>query len=188
MPRPRRAARAGLTGSPDARHTSPAGGRQRRRSGTGDADPTKKLPPFERSPANAVNVPATARGQANCYNGLQRARNDVDGRRARAALATQAGCAAWSGSRLYASVPRARVGHAARDRRSRAGRPAAPGFFLRQNHWDRPRAPGRQDAALAAYRRAVALDCRNEAAARNLRGAEGQLAPAPAASLGSVSP
>ena len=103
-----------------------------------------------------------------------------------AALLVCAGCSTWTGARLYASGTRAL---------DRGDAPAAvadleqaarlmPESSEVQNHlgiaYD---AAGRDSDALAAWRRAVALDCGNEAAQRNLRAAEAEHAKAAAAEL-----
>jgi Flp pilus assembly protein TadD len=111
--------------------------------------------------------------------------------RALLCLALASGCAAWSGARLYES------GSQALDRRDpktaiadleQAAR-LLPEASEVQNHLGIAyEAAGREDDALAAYRRALALDCGNDAAARNLRAAERRGAQTPAASLGAATP
>jgi Flp pilus assembly protein TadD len=108
-----------------------------------------------------------------------------------ALLGATLGCAAWSGTRLYASgthaLDRGDAPQAVADLEAAAR--LLPDSSEVQNHLGIAyEAAGREDAALAAYRRAVALDCGNEAAVRNLREAEGRSGSAPPLSRGMVSP
>ena len=115
--------------------------------------------------------------------------------RATAALAlllvAPSGCAAWSGARLYESgshaLDRGDSSTAIADL-ERAAR-LLPEASEIQNHLGIAyEAAGREDDALAAYHRAVALDCGNQAAVRNLRAAERRGVPAPPAAIGAVTP
>jgi Flp pilus assembly protein TadD len=108
-----------------------------------------------------------------------------------ALLVAMQGCAAWSGARLYASgthaLDRGDAPQAVADLEEAAR--LLPESSEVQNHLGIAyEATGREDAALSAWRRAVALDCGNEAAARNLRQAEGRSGSAPPVSRGKVSP
>lgn len=103
-------------------------------------------------------------------------------------LSAPAGCAAgplasWQGARLYASGSRAlEAGEPARAVRE-LERAAAlvPHASEVQNHLGAAyAAQGREAEALAAFERAVELDCDNAAAQRNLRAARARSqAPAP---------
>jgi Flp pilus assembly protein TadD len=107
-----------------------------------------------------------------------------------ALLLACAGCSTFSGARLYSSGSRALdqgdVVTAIADL-EQAGR-LLPDSSEVQNHLGIAyEAAGREDAALGAWRRAVALDCGNEAALRNLRSAEGRFEPALAPAAGAAS-
>ncbi len=103
-----------------------------------------------------------------------------------AALVLCAGCGTWSGTRLYASGTRALdrgdAPRAVTDLEQAAR--LLPESSEVQNHLGIAyEAAGRDADALAAWQRAVALDCGNEAAQRNLRAAEAEHAKATAAEL-----
>lgn len=105
-----------------------------------------------------------------------------------ALLLACAGCSTFSGARLYGSGSRAldrgEVTAAIADLEQAAR--LLPDSSEVQNHLGIAyEAAGREEAALVAWRRAVALDCGNEAASRNLRSAEGRLEPAPASGAAS---
>ncbi len=95
---------------------------------------------------------------------------------ARVLLLAATACAGWSGARLYVSgteaLDRGEPARAVTDLEAAAR--LLPESSEVQNHlgiaYD---AVGRPDAARAAWERAVALDCSNEAAAKNLRSARG---------------
>jgi Flp pilus assembly protein TadD len=94
------------------------------------------------------------------------------------------GCTAWSGAALYASGTRAldrgEPAQAVADLEQAAR--LLPESSEVQNHLGIAYgASGRPDAELAAYRRAVALDCSNEAAQINLKAAEAREAGRPLA-------
>jgi tetratricopeptide (TPR) repeat protein len=119
--------------------------------------------------------------------------NPHAGLRAAAGLALLlacAGCSTFFGARLYGSGSRALdrgdVSAAISDLEQAAR--LLPESSEVQNHLGIAyEAAGREDAALAAWRRAVALDCGNEAALGNLRSAEARLEPALAPSAGAAS-
>jgi len=99
------------------------------------------------------------------------------------ALLLAGGCASFEGARLYdrgtAALVRGDAAAAVADLERAAAR--VPHASEIQNHLGLAYAAlGRHAEALAAFRRAVALDCDNGAAQRNLRAAEGGFA-APAA-------
>jgi Flp pilus assembly protein TadD len=99
------------------------------------------------------------------------------------------GCAAWSATRLYESgthaLDRGDTPRAVADLEEAAR--LLPDSSEIQNHLGIAyEAAGREPSALAAYRRAVALDCSNDAAVRNLRAAEARWAPGASVSLGSA--
>ena len=94
-------------------------------------------------------------------------------------LAAPAGCAGLQGARLYASgseaLERGDTPRAVADLERAAA--LVPHASEVQNHLGVAYAgAGRHDDALRAFRRAVALDCDNTAARRNLRAAEAALA------------
>lgn len=102
-----------------------------------------------------------------------------------------AACSTWSGASHYAAGTRAL---------DRGDAPAAiadleqaarllPGSSEVQNHLGIAyEAAGRPDAALVAWRRAVALDCGNEAAAKNLQAAQASVQPVSQALPGGAAP
>jgi Flp pilus assembly protein TadD len=95
------------------------------------------------------------------------------------ALAVPVGCAGFQGARLYASgseaLDRGDTARAVADLERAAT--LVPHASEIQNHLGIAYASaGRHDEALRAFRRALALDCDNEAARSNLRAAEAALA------------
>ena len=91
------------------------------------------------------------------------------------AAAILGGCAAYGGARLYASGSAAleRGDHAAAIADLEQAAERVPHASEIQNHLGLAYARAdRHDDALAAFRRAVALDCDNAAAQSNLRAAE----------------
>lgn len=108
-----------------------------------------------------------------------------------ALLAAAPGCAAWSGSRLYGSgshaLDRGDAATAIADLEQAAR--LLPESSEVQNHLGIAyETAGRRADALAAYRRAVALDCGNEAALRNLRAAEAPRDPPGPRAMGATAP
>jgi Flp pilus assembly protein TadD len=94
-------------------------------------------------------------------------------------LAGAAGCASFEGARLYDRGTRALERGDAAAAVTDLERAAAlvPHASEVQNHLGLAYAEeGRHGDALAAFRRAVALDCDNEAAQHNLRSAEARVA------------
>ena len=92
------------------------------------------------------------------------------------------GCASFQGWRLYSSgtdaLDRGDIARAIADLERAAE--LAPRASEIQNHLGRAyAADGRSDEALLAFRRAVALDCGNLAARRNLRAAQAHRTPTP---------
>ena len=92
------------------------------------------------------------------------------------------GCASFQGWRLYSSgtdaLDRGDIARAIADLERAAE--LAPGASEIQNHLGLAYAgDGRSDEALLAFRRAVALDCGNHAARRNLRAAQAHRTPTP---------
>jgi Flp pilus assembly protein TadD len=100
-------------------------------------------------------------------------------------LGLATGCASVEGARLYArgteALERGDTGRAVADLEQAAQ--LLPGASEVHNHLGLAYArAGRDERALAAFRRAVELDCENDAAVHNLRAAEaGRLRPPSAA-------
>jgi len=93
---------------------------------------------------------------------------------------TPAGCTTFRGARLYSSgteaLDRGEVTRAIADLERAAE--LVPRASEIQNHLGLAyAAAGRHGEALLAFRRAVALDCGNQAARRNLQAAEARAAP-----------
>jgi Flp pilus assembly protein TadD len=91
-----------------------------------------------------------------------------------AALLSGSACTTWRGARLYESGTRALDRGDAEAAVADLERAAAlvPGASEIQNHLGLAyAAAGRDPEAVEAFRRAVALDCDNQAARRNLRAA-----------------
>jgi Tfp pilus assembly protein PilF len=107
-----------------------------------------------------------------------------------ALLLACAGCSTFSGARLYSSGSRALDQGDAMTAIADLEQAARllPDSSEVQNHLGIAyEAVGLEDAALGAWRRAVALDCGNEAALRNLRSAEGRFEPTIAPDAGAAS-
>jgi Flp pilus assembly protein TadD len=92
-----------------------------------------------------------------------------------AAALAAGGCASFEGAQLYRRGTRAleRGDHAAAIADLERAAALVPGASEIQNHLGLAyQQEGRHEEALLAFRRAVALDCDNGAAQRNLRAAE----------------